>query len=193
MEVKKVWMSMETGKKSRYGYRTISGILGIVLLMVLLLGGGTFLSTSLGINKKVFSLILLLAVSALGIGLVILMSRRAVQDATIFYLTENDRLWVMDARDLSYHGDGFLGFAAGAMETQEFLRRQVHQPFVPARADEILKVLRIKENHSHYVVRCQARHPNKCVTRCTCFLIKGVPEEEQLLREFERRRTWENT
>ena len=192
MEIEKAWLSTETGKKSRYGYRTIGGILGIVLLMVLLLLGGTFLSRSLGIDKKVCSLILLFAVSVLGIGLVALMSRRAIQDATIFFLTENNRLWVMDARNLSKHGDGFLGFAVSAMETQAFLRKQVHQSFVPDRADEILKVLGIKENHNHYAVRCQVRHPDKSVTRCTCFLIKGIPEEEQLLREFARRRTWEN-
>lgn len=66
MELKKVWMSPDTKKKSKYGYRAVGGILGIVLLMVLLLCGGTLLSLSLGINKKAFSLILLTAVSALG-------------------------------------------------------------------------------------------------------------------------------
>ena len=104
MEFKKVWMSPETGKRSQYGYRTVGGILGIVLLMTLLLFGGTFLSLSMGIEQKEFSLLLLLAVSGLGIGLAILMSRRSIQDATIFFLTEDDRLWVMDARGLSNHG-----------------------------------------------------------------------------------------
>ena len=82
MEFKKVWMSPETGKRSQYGYRTVGGILGIVLLMTLLLFGGTFLSLSMGIEQKGFSLLLLLAVSGLGIGLAILMSRRSIQDAT---------------------------------------------------------------------------------------------------------------
>ena len=167
-------------------------ILGIVLLMVLLLCGGTLLSLSLGINKKAFSLILLTAVSALGIGLAVLLGRRSIRDATIFFLTENDRLWVMDARGLSNHGNGFLGFAVGTMETQAFLRRQGRQPFIPNRADEILKVLNIKENRSHYAVRCQVRHPDTHVTRCTYLLIKGDLEEDMLLRELERRKTWEN-
>ena len=114
MELKKVWMSPDTKKKSKYGYRAVGGILGIVLLMVLLLCGGTLLSLSLGINKKAFSLILLTAVSALGIGLAVLLGRRSIRDATIFFLTENDRLWVMDARGLSNHGNGFLGFFAPA-------------------------------------------------------------------------------
>ena len=46
MELKKVWMSPDTKKKSKYGYRAVGGILGIVLLMVLLLCGGTLLSLS---------------------------------------------------------------------------------------------------------------------------------------------------
>ena len=154
-------MSPDTKKKSKYGYRAVGGILGIVLLMVLLLCGGTVLSLSLGINKKAFSLILLTAVSALGIGLAVLLGRRSIRDATIFFLTENDRLWIMDARGLSNHGNGFLGFAVGTMETQAFLRRQV-------------------------------RHPDTHVTRCTYLLIKGDLEEDMLLRELERRKTWEN-
>ena len=192
MELKKVWMSPDTKKKSKYGYRAVGGILGIVLLMVLLLCGGTLLSLSLGINKKAFSLILLTAVSALGIGLAVLLGRRSIRDATIFFLTENDRLWVMDARGLSNPGNGFLGFAVGTMETQAFLRRQGRQPFIPNRADEILKVLNIKENRSHYAVRCQVRHPDTHVTRFTYLLIKGNPDEDMLLRELERRKTWEN-
>ena len=162
MELKKVWMSPDTKKKSKYGYRAVGGILGIVLLMVLLLCGGTLLSLSLGINKKAFSLILLTAVSALGIGLAVLLGRRSIRDATIFFMTENDRLWVMDARGLSNHGNGFLGFAVGTMETQAFLRRQGRQPFIPNRADEILKVLNIKENRSHYAVRCGASSGYAC-------------------------------
>ncbi len=39
MELKKVWMSPDTKKKSKYGYRAVGGILGIVLLMVLLTAG----------------------------------------------------------------------------------------------------------------------------------------------------------
>ena len=160
--------------------------------MTLLLFGGTFLSLSMGIEQKGFSLLLLLAVSGLGIGLAILMSRRSIQDATIFFLTEDDRLWVMDARSLSNHGEGFLGFAIGAMETQAFLRKQGSRPFLSNRADEIGKVLNIKENRSHYAVRCQVRRPNQRVTRHTYLLIKGSPDEEWLLRELERRKTWEN-
>ncbi len=193
MELKKVWMSQETRKKSRYGYRTVGGILGIVLLMTVLLLTGTFLSLSLGLPQQSYSMILVLFVSTLGIVLAVRMGRRGMQDAMIFFLTENDRLWIMDARGLSNHGHGFWGFAIGTMETQAFLRMQGQQPFLPKDADEILKVLNIKENSSHYAVRCQSRHPNKRVTRHTYFLVKGIQDEEMLLRELERRKTWENT
>ena len=103
-----------------------------------------------------------------------------------FFLTENDRLWVMDARGLSSHGDGFLGFVISSMETQAFLRRQGKQPFLPKGADEILKVLSIKENRSHYAFRCQACHSDRHVVRRTYFLVKGIQDEQMLLQELER-------
>ena len=55
MELKKVWMSPETGKKSQYGYRAVGGILGIVFLMTVLLFTGTFLSLSFGLPQQSFS------------------------------------------------------------------------------------------------------------------------------------------
>ena len=55
MELKKVWMSPETEKKSRYGYRAVGGVLGIVLLMTVLLLAGTMLSLSMGVPQKWFS------------------------------------------------------------------------------------------------------------------------------------------
>ena len=192
MELKKVWMSPETGKKSQYGYRTVGGILGIVLLMTALLFTGTFLSLSFGLPQQSFSMILVLFATALSIALAVSMGYRGMQDATIFFLTENDRLWVMDARGLSSHGDGFLGFAISSMETQAFLRRQGKQPFLPKGADEILKVLSIKENRSHYAFRCQACHSTRHVVRRTYFLVKGIQDEQMLLQELERRKTWEN-
>ena len=193
MELKKVWMSPETEKKSRYGYRAVGGILGIVLLMTVLLFSGNAFFPSIGISRKWFSSILICFVTFLGIVLSAQMGRRGMQDAMIFFLTEDDRLWIMDARGLSNHGNGFWEFAAGSMETQAFLRKQGKQPFLPKRADEIVKVLNIKENHTHYAIRCQARHPNKRVTRHTYFLVKGIQDQEILLKELERRKTWENT
>ena len=147
----------------------------------------------LGLPQQSSSMILVLLASTLGIVLTARLGRRGMQDATIFFLTENDGLWIMDARSIPNYGDGFLGFAVGAMETQAFLRLQGKKPYLPQGADEILKVWGIKENNSHYVIRCQSRHPNKRVTRHTYFLVKGLQDEEMLLKEFERRKTWENT
>lgn len=92
MELKKVWMSPETEKKSRYGYRAVGGVLGIVLLMTVLLLAGTMLSLSMGVSQKWFSSILIVVVTVLGIVLAAQMGRRGMQDAMIFFLTENDRL-----------------------------------------------------------------------------------------------------
>lgn len=193
MELKKVWMSSETGKKSRYGYRTVGGILGIVLLMTVLLFLGSFLSISFGLPQQSFSMILVLFAGILGIALTVRMGRRGLQDAVIFFLTEEDRLWVMDARGIPSHGDGFLAFAISSMKTQAFLRKESKQPFLPKGAEEILKVLSIKENSSHYAVRCQSRYFGKHIGRHTYFLVKGIPDEKMLLQELERRKTWENT
>lgn len=196
MELKKIWMSPETEKKSRYGYRAVGGILAIVLLMFALLICGTLLPLFLEIPQQGFkwiSAILTISVTALGIMLAVRLGQRGMQDAMIFFLTENDRLWIMDARGMSYHGRGFLGFALGTIETQEFLRMQGEEPFLPEAADEILKVLNIKENHSHYAIRCQSRYPNNRVVLHTYFLVKGIKDEEMLLQEFERKKTWESS
>ena len=66
----------DTKKKSKYGYRAVGSIAGSFVLLMVLLLCGTLLSLSLGINKKAFSLILLTAVSALGIGLAVLLGQR---------------------------------------------------------------------------------------------------------------------
>lgn len=193
MELKKVWMSLDTEKKSHYGYRTVGGILGIVFLMTVLLFIGTFLSISLGLPQQSYSMVLVLMAAAFGIVMAVRMGQRGMQDAVIFFLTENDRLWIMDARGLSYHGRGFWGFALGAMETQKFLRMQGKSPYLPAGASEILKVWNIKENRSHYAIRCQSRYRNHRAIKHTYFLVKGIKDEEMLLKELERRKTWENT
>lgn len=91
-------------KKSQYGYRAVGGILGIVFLMTVLLFTGTFLSLSFGLPQQSFSMILVLFATALSIALAVRMGYRGMQDATIFFLTENDRLWVMDARGFQSWG-----------------------------------------------------------------------------------------
>lgn len=127
MAPKRVWMSPHTGN---YMLHVLGGSLGIVLLAMLLIIGGTWLSD---------------------------------------------------------HGHNVLGYAAGTIETQEFLNRLAQMPYVPAGADEVLKVERIKDSRSCYAVSCQVRHPNRNVIRRSYFIVKGVLEETSLLLELEPR------
>lgn len=187
-----IWMSPDTGKKSHYGARTLGGIFGIAALTLLLISGGAVLTLSMGRHSAALSLILCLSVSALAVFLAVHLGRRSVQDATVFFWMEGDRLFAMDARRLVYHGRTLLDHAAAAVETQQFLRQIAEQPYLPAGADEIRKVEHIKENRSHYALVCQVRHPNRQTVRRTYFLVKGLPEQELLLRQLERRKSWEN-
>lgn len=184
MAPKRVWMSPHTGN---YMLHVLGGSLGIVLLAMLLIIGGTWLSAGLNWPREVFSLILCAAVTALALILALRLRRKAVGDVTIFFLTETDRLYAMDTRRLSDHGHNVLGYAAGTIETQEFLNRLALMPYVPAGADEVLKVERIKDRRSCYAVSCQVRHPNRNVIRRSYFIVKGVLEETSLLLELERR------
>ncbi len=81
MELKKVWMSPETEKKSHYGYRTVGGILGIVLLTTVLLVCGALLPLSLGMPQKWFkwfSTILGVSVTSFEIVLAARLGRRGM-------------------------------------------------------------------------------------------------------------------
>lgn len=192
MHLKKIWISPDTGKKSRYHLRIWGGILGIVALMLLLIWGGMWLAMSLGWPREIFSLVLCLGVTALAVYLALRVGWRSVRDAVAFFLTEDGRLYTLDARGLSGHAHGIVSYARVTAETQKFLRKLAERPFLPAAAVEILKVERIRENGTYYAVRCQIRRPNRRAVRHTCFLVKGYGEEDLLLRELERRESWEN-
>ena len=51
MELKKIWMSPDTGRGSRFARRTVGGVLGIALLMLLLIGGGVVSGALVGLKK----------------------------------------------------------------------------------------------------------------------------------------------
>lgn len=187
MMLKQIWMSPETKRKSRYGLRTLGGILGIAALVLVLIGGGTVLGFAMGWPAEVFSVILCVGITSLGVLLAVRLGRRDVGDATVFFLTEEDRLFAMDARRLSYHGGNVISYAEGTLETQSFLRTLAKAPGIPAGADEILRVEQIKENPSDYALVCRVRHPNRQVIRRTYFLVKGMEDQELLLRQLERR------
>ena len=55
MELKQVWMSQDTRKQSRYSLRTLGGILGMVILALALVLGGTALGLMLGWPMRLVS------------------------------------------------------------------------------------------------------------------------------------------
>ena len=191
MAVKQIWMSRETQRKSWYGLRTLGGIFGIAVLALVLISGGTVLAFSMGWPVKLFSTLLCLGVTVLMVVMAVGLGRRSVRDTTIFFLTEDDRLFVVDASHLVDHGGSVMSHADGLLKTQQFLRRIAQSPGLPDGVDEILRVEGIKENRSHYALVCQVRHPNQKVIRRTYFLVKGVENQELLLRQLERREGWE--
>ena len=193
MTVKQIWMSLETGKKSRFAWHTLGASAGIAALMVLLVCGGTALMFALHLPRTPFLLALCLGVTLLAVWLAVLAGRRAVQDAALFFLTEDGRLFTLDARSLTQIGGTALSYALGTIQVQAFLRLFAENPYLPASADEILHVMRIKENRSHYAIVCQVRRPNGHMVRKTQLLIKGLEEEQVLLRLLECRMGWNGT
>ena len=114
MKVTKIWLSPDSEKKSRYGLRTLGGIVGITVLALLLVCGGTVLMLSRGWSRELFPLILCLGVTALAVFLAVRLGRRSVQDATVFFLTEEDALFAVDVRQLVRPGHNLPGYAAAA-------------------------------------------------------------------------------
>ena len=192
MTLKQVWMPPGVQKGRRYGLRLLSGILGITVLALLLVVCGVALSFSLGWPREITAAVLCLGVTALALWLAVALGRRSARDAAVYFLTEDDRLYALDARRLSRYGRSVLGYAKGAMETQAFLRRLAEQPFLPADVDEILRVERLRETRGYYAVRCQVRRPNHRVFLRTVILVKGLEKEDMLLQQLERRQSWEN-
>lgn len=188
MQVKQVWMSPATGERRAYGLRLLGGMLGIAAGMLLAICGGMAVCFYFDLPRKAVSMALVLGATALGVVLALRLGRRAVQDATLFFLTGDDRLFAVDARALSDHGRDALGYGAGAMETQRFLRRLAEQPYVPAGADEILTVEGLRTRRSCRILRCRVRHPNRHVVARTYILGKGYAQEAALLRQLHGRK-----
>lgn len=193
MKLKKVWMSPETKKKSHFFLSTTGVILGIALLSLLLIFGGSILIEILGLSKKVFSLFLCIGVTTIGVGLAIKTGQRSLQNTTVFFLTEEDRLFVLDVRTLVYSGNDFISYQKASAAIQAYLRKLSQKPFLPRDAYEIVKVNFVKEKRNSYVLNCQIKYKESIIEEQTFFLIKGYEEEELLLYQLERRKTWTNT
>lgn len=187
MELKQVWMSRNTAHKSRYALRTLGGILGIAVLAMVVILGGTWLGLARGWPMKVVSTILCLGVTVMVTVLAVGLGRRSVGDATVVCLTEDDRLFLINGRSLVYHGRDILSQGIAAVEVQQFLRSLARNPGVPAGADEILRVEGLREHGTHYALVCRVRHPNGRLIRRSYILVKGMEREDQLLQQLERR------
>ena len=70
------------------------------------------------------------------------------------------------------------------------LREMARSPVLPAAAEEILRVEQIRENRTGYAVTCQLRRFDQTVTRRTCFVIRGLEDQETLLHLLELREGW---
>ena len=191
MEIRTIWMSPDTARKSRWGLRTLGGIAGIAALMGLLIIGGTLLAFALDLPREAFSLLLVCAVTALAAARALKLGWRSVGDATVFFLTRDDRLYVMDARTVSRWGRGIPGYISGALETQRSLRALADASRVPDGADEILQVSGIRENRGYYAIRCRVRRASRQTVPHTCFLVKGYADQDALLQQLERRQRWD--
>lgn len=190
MELKQVWMSQDTRKQSRYSLRTLGGILGIVILALALVLGGTALGFMLGWPMRLVSVGLWLGVTVLLVALALRLGQNTVRDATLYFLTRDDRLFVADARQLAGMGHSALAWAKGTVRVQQRLREMARSPVLPAAAEEILRVEQIRENRTGYAVTCQLRRFDQTVTRRTCFVIRGLEDQETLLHLLELREGW---
>lgn len=190
MRVKQVWMSGDTARKSRYALRTLGGILGVAALLMALTAGLTVLALVLRWPMQAVGLLFCAGITALGFWLGLRLGQRSLRDATVFLLTDDDRLFLLNAGELN-NGRTLLRYAAGTLRTQALLRELATDPFVPALAKEILQVENIRETAGHYALRCRMRVQDGPVFRKTCLLVKGVEAEDQLLRQLERRRNWQ--
>ena len=118
MELKQVWMSRDTQKQSRYSLRTLGGILGIAMLALVLVLGGTALGFMLGWPMRLVSVGLWLGVTVLLVALTLRLGQNTVRDATLYFLTRDDRLFVADARQLAGMGHSALDWAKGTVRVQ---------------------------------------------------------------------------
>ena len=183
-----IWMSPSTQQKRPYGLFLLGGILAIVLFTLLLTCGGIILGLHSGQSMELLSLFLCLCVPTLAIFFSVKLGRSSAGHATVFFLMGGDRLFAIDTRRLVYHGDTPLDYAISALELQKYLSKFADRPYLPARADEILKVKQLREKRTHYVVICLVRHPNRHIIHRTYFLMKDVEYHEQLLQQLERRK-----
>lgn len=188
MQIKQVWMSPDTRDRRPYGLRLLGGMLGIAGLIVLIILGGTAISFYLGLPQKMGALALVLGATALGTVLALGLGRRAVQDATMFFLTGDDRAFRHGCPGPVGSWPRCAGLCQGRHGNAKFLQCLAEQPYIPAGADEILLAKEVRTYRRCHVLRCLVRHPNRQVVPKTYILPKGYAQEKALLCQLEGRR-----
>ena len=186
MKLKQMWMTQSTAS-NRYALHMLAGIVMITVFAVLLACGGGVLLFWITDGSKPVLLIFCCGVTALAVGLSIKLGKRTARDATVFFLAEENQLYVADARILYNYGHSLVSYIGGVLKTEKFLQKMAEHPFVPIGANEVLQVERIHEARGHYVVHCIVRTPRHCRARCTYFVDKDVSEVDRLLYELEDR------
>ncbi len=192
MDIKKIWISPDTGRKIPYALTVIGGIIGIVVLALALIGGGTVLYFTMPSLQEAFSLeelslALCLIVTALTVTLAICLGRRSALDACLFFLTSDGRLFVLDVRSLVPQGSGLIDAVISTVRVQKLLRRLEKTSCLPDGADEILKVEKIRENEACYTLICQVRRSGGHTAGKTYLFGKGGEDEGMLLNQLECR------
>ena len=190
MEIKDIWMSPDSAGKSRFALGSIGGVLGISALALLLAGGGTVLMLRRGLSVQAMGLGLCVLVTALVLFLAFRLGRRRVQDATVFFLTEEDRLFALDAREMTDYGGNTVDNLLGDFRTQRLLRELARRPELPGRAREIVVVEKLKDRGGSLAAVCLVQNMSGRRFRRTYFLVRGLDREEELIRQLERRRSW---
>lgn len=191
MEIKQIWMSPHSGTHSRYALHLTVGILGIALLIPVLIIFGLVLGSSLNLPRKPLAVGLCAGCTILSLILARRLGRYSVQGATLFFLSEEDRLFALDARELPFWGSSELQWFQALAQVQEYLRRQARNPAIPASAWEIGKVLSLREYFGSYRVVCQAHRPGRRVARLAFTFSQNWDQSELLLRQLERRELWQ--
>ena len=188
MQFQKIWISPNVQSKNRCLLRNLTGIIAIVAAMTILVMGGTYLSFLFGLPQKLFSVVLLCVSVAISVALALKLGWSNAQDATVFFLTDDDRLFVLDARISPPH-HGVRGFCHSVLKIQKQLQELTQYPHLPSGTREIKKVESIKENHAYYAVHCLVCDHGGQLIRQLCFVVKGYEEEELLLGQLQRRQS----
>ncbi len=187
MPLKKIWISKGPGEKNRYALSTLGGILGILALLMVLIVGGTFLTLYLSLPKEASLGTLCIGAVVLGVVLALGAGRRSLRESLVFFLTQDDRLYMLDSRTLASYRRGVLGFTSMTLDTQKALDRLAASPTLPPQALEILTVKKIREYSDFSRVSCLIRRPTGETGRWEFCLPSGYPDEDLLRFQLERR------